>query len=234
MPYGAPGYSLARPGVPSLPPMELPKQIARVEEGALWSTWDLGTDNTAKASTTRSFFGQALGAQGQGFGRALGYVETNMRVGGMIPAGLAFAVQAIAIQPYMCLDAPTSAYPIPATELFDIQNNSALQWSLYGSTIDLCPTILAGAGGGVYGSSADTGGAWGLAGVGSMVALNHGAGQVWTYTSQPLGLPAQQQFSLDLIFGASAAPIEGNGVANIRLRVRAVLMGRFAQAIATG
>ena len=233
--YGAPGYTMSRPGAGgALPPMSLPKNVIRVQEGALWSTWELGVDNAVKASTIRQFFGQQIGAQGQGFARALDFVETNMREGGRIPAGLTYTISAISMHPYASSNNNTLSAPLPATELYDLQANSALQWKLFGTEIDVAPSLLIGQGGGVFGATADTGAAYGPAGVGSQVALNHGAGQVWVYAQQPLMLPAQQTFSLDLRFGPDAAVIELNAVAAQRLRIRVSLLGKFAQAVAIG
>jgi len=101
------------------------------------------------------------------------------------------------------------------------------------TVIDICPLNLAGAGGGVFGSTADTGGAYGN-GNGSQVSLNNGAGQVWIYQFLPVLLPAATTFGVNLVLGQYAAPVNLNSVAGQALALRIVLLGTRRTAIPVG
>ena len=87
MSYGIPGVPMLPPGGPGISsvPMELPKDVVRVGEQALWSTSQLGPAAAALANTTTRLFTTPLGQVGQGFAAALTLSETNLKEGGRIP-----------------------------------------------------------------------------------------------------------------------------------------------------
>ena len=239
MAYGTPGAFVAT--VPPsgqagmIPSLTLPKQILRVSQGALWSTWEYGVTGTA-FGTEKSFFQIAVGQSGQGFTRPTTFPETNMNEAGRIPNGYGFMVDALAFQPYACVPAASTAlnWPTTVTDLLNLMQQTAFKWDLFGTTIDISPGICIGAGGGIYGATADTGAAYGPAGQGSMVALNNGAGQVWIYKNEPIQLPAGQTFAIKQIPSTDVAAVNVDAVSNVVLRARLIMFGRFAQAVATG
>jgi hypothetical protein len=240
MSFGSPGFILggasSAGGVGAVPPMQLPTILRRAAEGALWSTWQYGTTGTSLVRPDFTFFNTPKGSQGQGFGRALQFPETNIMEQGRIPTGLAFNARALAYQPYACVDASVATpanWAVPLTDLLNLQHQTAWQWDLFGSYVDIAPTILIGAGGGVFGSTADTGGGYGANG-GSQVSLNNGSGQVWIYQIQAIQLPAGQTFGLKQIPGPDAAAISLDAHANVNLRGRLVMLGNYQQAVATG
>jgi hypothetical protein len=236
--YGTPGAFVATvpPSAQAgmIPSLTLPKQILRVSQGALWSTWDYGVTATP-FGTEKGFFQIAVGQAGQGFARPTTFPETNMNEAGRIPNGYGFMVDALAYQPYACVPASVAAlnWATCSADLLNLMHQTAFRWNLFGTTIDISPGICIGAGGGVYGATADTGNAYG-GGFGSAVALNNGAGQVWIYKNEPIQLPAGQTFSILQIPSTDVAPVNVDAVANVVLRGRLLMFGRFAQAVATG
>jgi len=240
MSYGSPGFILGGAGSAggpgAVPPMQLPTVLRRAAEGALWSTWQYGTTGANLNRPDFTFFNTPKGSLGQGFNRSLAFPETNIMEQGRIPTGLSFNTRALAYQPYACIDASVATaanYPVTQTDLLNLLHQTAWQWDLFGSYVDISPTILIGAGGGTFGSTADTGGGYGGNG-GSQVSLNNGAGQVWIYQIQAIQLPAGQTFGLKQIPGPDVATVNVDSVPNVNLRGRVVMLGNYQQAVATG
>lgn len=235
--YGAPGSFIANPSAAAVPAVTpAPTQIQRIGDSALWSTWDFGPTTTALASTQKDYFAAKIGDIAQGYTRSMVYGDTNMQEGGRIPTLFSYNVIGIAVIPHVAYPSGAAATaPVPSSDLLNIQNQSALRWDLFGTTIDICPTSLAGAGGGVFGATADTGLSYGgPATAGSAVALNNGNGQVWVYRAQSIMMPAGQTFRLSQLFTPDAAVVDLDSQATYRLRCRVSLLGGFAQGVAVG
>jgi hypothetical protein len=254
--YGVPASGIASGAQgANRAPMELPTHVQRVNDQALWSTSQLGRLNDPTADTTLRFFTAPIGQNGQGYTRSLHFADTNIKQNSMIPVGAAATVLGISLSPYYVIPRGSTGLgglngplhvPVPLTDLLSMQNQSALQWDLFGTRIDVCPFLNAPAGGGAFGSTADTGAAFGPPNVGSQVALNNGAGGFWSYNFLPIMLPAGQTFSLDLLFGPDAQRIgvglpatSGqdpvvNEFAEMAARIRCVLYVAFDQAVAIG
>lgn len=222
--YGAPGLVAANPN-PQLAAMSIPKVVQRVTETAIWSTY-LFANASAVAGTVARTFTTPLGQTGQGWATGLSISETNMREGGRIVNAAAYAVNGIACQPYY-----DDQFPVDLQDILNIQNNAILSWQFIQVEIEVAPVSLVGAGGGVFGSTADVGAAYGTNG--SQVALNNGAGQVWLYSHSPVLLPAGTTFSLDIKWGTHASTIDGRGAGLSNLAVKNVLLGTYRTAVPT-
>jgi len=232
--FGAPGFATTPGNEGALASLELPKMIQRASESPLWSTYKLGTAAEGDlANKTYKVFSVALDQAGQGWSTSLTYPETNIKEAGRIPSGAGYGVYGIAGQLYTVDTNKTATYTPTASDLWNVTSNCVLQWNMLDTVIDICPLNLAGAGGGVFGSTADTGGAYGD-GNGSQVSLNNGAGQVWIYQFLPVLLPASTTFGVNLVFGQFAAPVDVNGQAGIALALRIVLLGTRRTAIPVG
>ncbi len=230
MSYSPSGYATAPiPGQPMAGP-----NVVRTGEMAYWSTYQLGGAGTVFSTSPLSFFSTQLGQQGQGFTRNVTFPETNIREGSRIPSQFGYAVRALSAQPYACVEAANTANscPVPLADLLNLQNQTGFQWDLNGTTIDIAPLVAVGAGGGAFGSTADTGGAYGVNG--SQVALNNGNGSVWVYQIDPILLPPTQTFNLKLIAGADCAPVRLGETNNSVLRLRTSLYGLFARQVPQG
>ena len=214
------------PGVP----FKQPSGIFRFGEQCIWST-HFFAGGAATASTSNRLFSVALGSSGQGFPNALSIAETNLKVGGQVPAGVAYDVFGIAGQVYsMDQAADGGDFDVPMdnqvliADLVNVQNNACLRWSFTQSIIDIAPVSLIGAGGGAFGSVSQN-----AAGANSG-AMNNGNGHVWMYRKHPVALPGQSVFTVLLDFGTRAAPVSaGNG-----LGVRIVLLGYYKNVIEIG
>lgn len=219
-----PGTGQGRPVVASF---EIPKNVQRLTESALWSTFQFANAQAVAGTTARTFT-TPLGAAGQGFAAALSIAETNMQEGGRLPNGVAFTVQGLACQPYY-----DDEFPPDATDLWNLTCNATIQWQFTQVTIDVAPIMLIGAGGGVFGATADTGAAYG-GNNGSQVSLNNGAGNIWVYSQIAVLLQAGTTFSLNILWGGGAAAINGRSSAGSNLNVRNVLLGLYRSALPTG
>jgi len=228
MPYGIPGSAILPPPISSAPlaPMNPQRNIVRIGEQCFWST-QAYADTTALADRNDRIFTTPRGQVGQGFGASLTISETNLKEGGRIPSQYAFDVEGISCQPFY-----TDNYVMTRVDLQNIQNYGVLAWDFTQTVIEVAPINLIGAGGGTFGTTADTAGRVGGQG-GSIAALNNGAGQLWVYRRHPVMLPSNSTFAMLLQYGSGATAVDG-GAGNSTLAVRVGLLGRFQTAIATG
>lgn len=236
--YGVPGISAFSAGLPSLaaggpPPVsfDLPKNVYRFGEQTLWSTLFLA-QGAAVANGVNRVFTTPLGQQGQGFGAALSIAETNLKEGGRIPSGIAFDAFGISVSvAHSALATDTGAIATPidsAVTIGDLNNvitNSVITWDFTQTQVDVCPTNLAGAGGGVFGALAATSAdASAAQQIGSM---QNGNGSVWLYRKHPVALPGNSTFSILIRFGSRAPAIGASG----SVAVRVVLLGYYKNVI---
>jgi len=233
--YGVPGISAFSAGYPSLaaggpPPVsfDLPKNVYRFGEQTLWSTLFIA-EGAAVANGVNRVFTTPLGQQGQGFGAGLSIAETNLKEGGRIPSGIAFDAFGISVSvahSALATDTGAIATPIDSTvtigDLNNVITNSVLTWDFTQTQVDVCPTNLAGAGGGVFGALAQTG-----AVVASIGSMQNGNGSVWLYRKHPVALPGNSTFSMLIRFGSRAPAIGASG----SVAVRVVLLGYYKNVI---
>lgn len=207
-------------------PGRLPTDIKRYYEGGLWSTYYFA-DGAALANVTAGLFTTPQNATGQGFPTPLSLSETNLAESNRIAAGLAFTVRSLAIEPHY-----DDNYPMVRADLQNLQAYCVPQWSFLNTTIDVAPVSLVGQGGGIFGSTADTGAVEGGQG-GSRIILNNGAGQSWVYGELPILLAPNTTFTLNLKFGSGARVVDG-GTNNSNLLVRGTLLGVITSAVPVG
>lgn len=221
------------PGVPS----QQPTNLFRFGEISLYSTHAF-VAGTALASTQNRIFASALGAQGQGYQSPLTKSETNLKESGRIPSGQAYDVYGVATQ---ILGATTSGGQVQyqnvafnneslITDLTNIVNNGVLSWDFTQTNVDICPIMLAGAGGGVFGSVSQN-----AAGSNSG-AMNNGNGGIWMYRKHPVALPGSTTFAVVISFGSRASAIAGqiDGTDDVSIAIRVVLLGYYKSVIEIG
>ena len=229
--YGVPGIPMVGGGQAGVPPVsfELPKNVFRFGEQTLWSSQFLA-GGSALANGTFRLFTTPLGQQGQGFAAAMSISETNIKEGGRIPSGIAFDCFGIAVQEIQTgaqTDTGTNA-GIPVNEdpevanLVNLQNNAVIVWDFTQTQVEVCPVMLAGAGGGVFGTIA----AANAVTVANLGNVNNGNGSIWLYRKHPVALPGNSTFSIVLRFGSRAAAVGTNGII-----VRTVLLGYYKNVI---
>ena len=233
-PYGVPGVALVQEGGGQVPPVpfQTPQNIFRFGEQTLWSTLLL-PGGAAIANGTNRIFSTPVGQVGQGFGQALSIAETNLKEGGRVPAGVAYDVFGVASEIVsanqaadtagITIGTATSSVALIADAL-NIQHNGVLSWDFTQTTVDICPIILAGAGGGLFGALAST-----LNNV-NVGHLNNGNGHIWMYRKHPVALPGNSTFSIVIRFGSRAAAISNNNGATVRV----TLLGYYKNVIEIG
>jgi hypothetical protein len=221
---------LVSPGAGPIPgvPAQQPTNLFRYGEITLYSSHAFPAA-TALANTANRIFVTALGSQGQGFTGALTKSETNLKESGRIPSGQAYDVYGVATQVLAGTSEASLALPFndataTVAALQNIVNNGVLAWDFTQTNIDICPVMLAGAGGGVYGSiSQNAAGA-------NAGAMNNGNGGIWMYRKHPVALPGSTTFAVIIQFGSRAAAIPGGFAVSIRV----VLLGYYRSVIEIG
>ena len=231
--YGVPAIANVSPGSGPIPPgsFQQPTNLFRFGEQSIWST-QLYVGGGAVANTTNRIFTTPQGQVGQGFVRALSIGETNLKEGGRVPAGIAYDVFGIATEIALLSDAADAAgnfnQPIDTAadigELVSLQHNVILQWDFTQTQIDICPVLLAGAGGGAFGAvSQNAAGA-------NAGHMNNGNGSIWMYQKHPVALPGTTTFAIQLRAGSRAAAVGANSAVGIRV----VLLGFYKNVIEIG
>lgn len=227
------------PGQGSIPgvPFTQPRNVFRYGEISIWSSQLLAA-GTAIANTQNRLFTVAQSQQGQGFTNALTITETNLKEGGRVPAGVAYDVFGVATQ-VMFTTSTADAGTISQSAVVNgaagnnlsgaitnIVNNGVLSWDFTQTQVDICPVMLAGAGGGVFGvaATADSGTPVTVGG------LSNGNGSIWMYKKHPVALPGTSTFAILLRFGSRAAAIPAAQGAVVRV----VLLGLYKNIIEIG
>ena len=226
---------LTSPGAGQIPgvPMQQPTNLFRFGETTLYSTFALINAN-AVANSSNRLFSTPLGQQGQGFAAGLTISLTNLKEGGRIPHGQAYDVYGVACQIFGGADATGATLATPfdtgaagagdVANLQNVINNGILRWDFTQTVVDICPVMLAGAGGGAFGAIAQNAAA---ANSGSM---GNGNGGIWMYRKHPVALPGSTTFGVLLDFGSTAAVQP----ATTTTAVRVVLLGYYKSVIEIG
>jgi hypothetical protein len=232
MRLGSPGAFVA-PGAAydARVPMQVPKNVIRINEQAIWSARQyLNAANLA--GTREAVFQVGQGSIGQGFARQLSIAETSQTENSRISNARSFLVDAIAIHPYYeGGDDATAIFPVAEGDLLNYQAHCVPAWGFLQTVIEIGTGVLIGAGGGVFGSTADTAGAYGASG--SQVALNNGAGQCWIYRKNPVMLPGGTVFNMLYLWGLGAVAVDG-GSNSSNLILKTLLLGKYETAVPQG
>ena len=211
---------------------DIPKNLFRFGEITLYSTHAFGTTAAAGqslANTTNRLFVTQLGGQGQGFQSGLTVSETNLKEAGRIPSGQAYDVFGVAGQVFSWspvsdnYNAPITNASLAASGLATVVNNGILAWDFTQTKVFISPLMLAGAGGGIFGAVADSAG-------NQVGSLNNGNGGIWMYRKNPVALPGNSTFSVEVNFGTRAGTLPQN----IGLAIRVVLLGYYKSVIEIG
>lgn len=172
---------------------EIPTGIQRLAEYTLYSTVKIAAAANVAGQEFR-FFSSGLSMQGQGF-TFMSYSETNVQVGAMIPGGESYQVSSLACEVF---GASGVAPLIGDVRL--LQRLGYFVWEFAGITkIPIAQLSMIGAGGGIFGFTADTGT--------PVTQANNGNGGLWCYQNVVVSLPSTQQFAILLMcgYGGSAA-----------------------------
>jgi hypothetical protein len=191
-------------------------------------------------------FATPLGQTGQGFPAAMTSSETNLKEAGRIPSGQAYDVFGVAgqvmgwdptadriAQPFNNVAAPGAAAVATGQNVADLQsivNNGVFLWDFTQTQVYICPLMLAGAGGGLFGAVAS------VAAAGAGGSMGNGNGGIWMYRRHPVALPGNSTFAVLLNFGSRATALQGTNQAGTGagVAVRVVLLGYYKSVIELG
>ena len=231
---------LVSPGAGPIPgvPQHQPSNLFRFGEITLYSTFALGAaGGAAVANTSNRLFATPLGQVGQGFPAALTVGETNLKEAGRIPSGQAYDVFGVAGQVMAwdqandqldeTFDQGGAAGGVVLGTVADLQsvvNNGTLLWDFTQTQVHICPLMLAGAGGGLFGAIAQN-----AAGANSG-SMGNGNGGIWMYRRHPVALPGNSTFAVLIQFGSRASALG----AAMGVAIRVVLLGYYKSVIELG
>lgn len=238
MSYGAPGFITLGPrgsdGVPSVP-QDAPKAMFRYGEQSIWSTQAFDGGAAVAGQPFRLFSTQG-GQAGQGYQLGLSLAETNLKLPGQVPGGVAYDVFGVSAQVLHSSvdDADTAAFNRPCItpsdigNLTNILNNGVFSWDFTQTTVQIAPLMLIGAGGGEFGAVATSQNQERIG------AMNNGNGSVWLYRTYPVALPGTTVFGIVLQFGTRAAAMLAVANGGGATAVRCVLLGYYKNVIEIG
>src|SRR3990167_7555224 len=176
----------------------VPTGIQRLYEYGLYSTgrFNAATNMNGQAATRLFSY-----SQGQAFPGTAGPVasvsETNMQDGSIAPGNETYGVTALSFEIFA--DANVAPLHLDIRALMRL---GVLFWEFGSTTIMAIPPIrMVGAGGGIFGTTADT--------ATPVTSLNNGNGGLWMYQNVVVAIPATQSFALQSQWGPSGqvAPI---------------------------
>lgn len=168
----------------------VPTGIQRLYEYGLYSSARFAASATVSGITTRLFtYGQ--GTQGPGYTAVSSVSETNMQVGAIAPGNETYEVTALSCEIF-----GDTNVAVLMGDIRLLMRLGVLYWE-FGSTTVMCisPIPMIGAGGGIFGFSADTGT--------PVTMANNGNGGLWAYQNVVVAIPATQAFAIQSQFGTA-------------------------------
>lgn len=197
----------------------VPTGIQRLYEYGLFSTARFAAAGSISGTTTRLFtIGQ--NGTGQGFTVQASVSETNMIIGAIAPGNETYEVSAISCEIY----GATNVAPLIG-DVRLIMRLGVLFWEFGSTTImGISPVPMIGAGGGIFGFSADTGT--------PVTQANNGNGGLWMYSTVVVAIPATQSFAVQLQFGTAGQAAALSPSAETQVRVTLFNQARVAVPIA--
>lgn len=219
--FGLPASSVSGPnGKENLPGLFAPPtNVVRSFEYDLFSSGRIAAGGTI-SGTQMQFFNYALGTAGPGFAAVSSVSETNVDVGGMMPGGQTFNVTAVAVEIYG--DAGTA--PLIG-DVRSVMRLGYLVWRFGQTTnVPIAPIPMVGAGGGIFGFTADSGT--------PVTQANNGNGGLWLYQQVVVAIPSTQAFRLECLFGTGGQAAAITVTAATQLRAHLFNMAQNAVPVA--
>ena len=219
MAFGIPSNGGGKPlsHLPGQGAFAIPTNVQRIAEQGLWSTFSFAP-GTSVSGTNPRFFSVQLGAAGQGFA-AMSFSETNQQVANQCPGDETYEISAIAAE---ILGAPGVEATTGDIRLF--QRLGCLRWEFGSVLIDVAPLSMIGAGGGIFGATANT--------AAGTTFANNGGGGLWLYTGVVIAVPSTQRFAQILSMGTGGQVAALAPTANTQVRIVLFNMSRIAVPIA--
>lgn len=198
----------------------VPTGIQRLYEYGLYSTVRIAAASNFAAQATLRAFSYGLNQQGPGFAAVSSVSETNMQVGAIAPGNETYEVTAISAEIF----GDTNLTPTMG-DLRAIMRLVAVYWEFGSTTVmAISPISMIGAGGGIFGFSADTGT--------PVTQPNNGNGGLWLYQNVVVAIPATQSFAVQLQFGNAGQAAAITSTAATQIRVTLFNQARVAVPVA--
>lgn len=197
----------------------VPTGIQRLYEYGLYSAARFAAGATVSGITVRLFtYGQ--GTTGPGFAATSSVSETNMQIGAIAPGNETYEVTALSTEIF-----GDTNVAVLMGDIRLIMRLGVLFWE-FGSTTVMCisPIPMVGAGGGIFGFSADTGT--------PVTQANNGNGGLWAYQNVVVAIPATQAFAVQAQFGTAGQAAALTVTAGTQVRVTLFNQSRVAVPIA--
>lgn len=170
----------------------IPTGIQRIYEFGLYSTLRVAAGTNLNGASQVRLFNYANGNPGPGYAGVNSSIsETNMIVSGFAPGGETYEVSAISLEIF----GDANAAPLMG-DIRALMRLGVLQWEFGMNTvIPICPVPMIGAGGGIFGFTADT--------ATPVTQPNNGNGGLWMYQNVVVAIPATQPFAVLFQYGTA-------------------------------
>jgi len=173
----------------------VPTGVQRLYEYGLYSSGRFagGTNLNGQATTRLFTYGQ--GTAGPGYTVVSSVSETNMQVGAIAPGNETYEVTALSFEIF----GDANVAPLMG-DVRAIMRAGVLFWEFGSTTVmAIAPIPMVGAGGGIFGFSADT--------ATPVTQPNNGNGGLWMYQNVVVAIPATQSFALQCQWGSTGQAV---------------------------
>jgi hypothetical protein len=215
---GIPGSASNANLAPGQGYFSVPTGIQRIAEQATYSTLRFAAGVNVSGSTDNRFFSSGLNQPGT-FTSPQSISETNLSTNGMLSGAETFEVSALACEVFGATNVA-----VLRNDLLLAQRIGILRWNFQDTIIMIAPLSMVGAGGGIFGFTADTGT--------PVTQVNNGNGGYWVYQRLVVSVSATQPFAVVLSFGTAGQSSSLSFTNETQFRLSLFNMNRIA--IATG
>lgn len=200
---------------------QVPTGIQRLFEYGLYSSARFAAATNMNGQATTRLFSYAQGQVGPGYAGVNSSIsETNVQVGALAPGNETYEVTALSLEVF----GDANAAPLMGDIRAILRLGIAL-WE-FGPTVimPISPFPMIGAGGGIFGFSADTGT--------PVTQPNNGNGGLWMYQNVVVAIPATQTFALQCQWGSAGQAAAIALTAAVQIRATLFNQARVAVPIA--
>jgi hypothetical protein len=195
----------------------VPTGIQRLYEYGLYSAARFAAATNLAGAATIRLFSYSQGQLGPGFAVNSSVSETNMQVGSIAPGNETYEVTSISLEVF-----GDTNVAVLMGDLRAVMRLGVLFWEFGSTTVmAISPIPMVGAGGGIFGFSADTGT--------PVTAANNGNGGLWVYQNVVVAIPATQSFAVQCQFGTAGQ--NGNVALTAATQIRCTLFNQARVAI---
>ncbi len=218
--FGIPGTGAGSNArhIPGQGGFAIPSGVQRLAEQGLWSSYRFPAAVNITGTVPRLFSVQ-LGAVGQGYAVQMSISETNQQVANQAPGDETYEISALSCEVY---GAGATAPLVGDVRL--LQRIGCFRWEFGSVIIDIAPLSMLGAGGGIFGMTADSGT--------PVTVANNGNGTLWMYQAVVISVPSTQRFALLLAMGTAGQAAAIAPTAECQVRVTCFNLARSAVPVA--